>query len=407
MAIRMKEWGMLSYPRQGVHLPLNALNDWGRSGRTLGQGVAAAGAGAVELAKAIHRVQQAGNIADVASRLEQIGKETTEELLELPVRDWNYSWKQAYTPRVEELLNQFSGEDRERARQMSEAYGLKHSLEGLRRMQLKQIDTSREHWKQKVDAAVQQGDSQGACEWLEQGRGVFLPEEELPGQLDQAQNRSLHVRWQQRLQQAPYEALAAWQDEQEPRPSAPDTSRALEHEVDQTRRRVFSALAANLASGVELGQEPAEAELQEAVRAGVLPAEQLAGWQEARHPLVAAKRCDWWRRIDERSGLDDERLAVEIALAPVPLEQRRALMQRLRDTSGLPQQQRAGVSRSLWNMYLQGCFGCPGDEESLQALARLQEESLERQHQGKESDCSRWLTQLRAATENWVCYQAR
>ena len=157
MAIRMKEWGMLSYPRQGVHLPLNALNDWGRSGRVLGQGVTQAGSGAAELANAIYRVQKAGSEADMASAFEQIGRETTEELLELPVRDWDYSWQQAYAPRVQEVLNQYSGADRERALQLSEVYGHRHSLNGRRRMELERIRQEQLRKEQDIqDTAVTQ-----------------------------------------------------------------------------------------------------------------------------------------------------------------------------------------------------------------------------------------------------------
>ena len=33
---------------------------------------------------------------DVAAMLDEIGRETADELAHLPVRDWNYSWQQAY-----------------------------------------------------------------------------------------------------------------------------------------------------------------------------------------------------------------------------------------------------------------------------------------------------------------------
>lgn len=397
---------MLAYPRQGVHLPLNALNDWGRSGRALGQGVAEAGSGATELAEAIYRVQKTGSAADMSSALEQIGRETTAELLELPVRDWDYSWQQAYEPRVQELLSQYSGDDREQARRLSEVYGRRYSLDGRRRLEVERIRQSRRNWQQQVDSAVQQGDSQSARDWLEQGSGVFLPEEQLPQLLDQAQSRSLHARWQQRLLQEPCAALAAWNDEQEERPADAEALRALKLEVEQTRRRVLGSLAAELAAGVAQEKEPAAAELGQAVQAGVLQLEQVAEWLAAPRVPAAGAVCDWQRRIDERSGDDDERLTVDIALAPLPVRQRRALLARLQATTALPAQQRVGISRCLWNLYRQGGLGCPGDAEALQALERLQNEALARQCAGTEKDCTRWLTQLRSETENWVCYEA-
>ncbi|MBR5185887.1 MAG: hypothetical protein IKW19_06275, partial [Akkermansia sp.] len=71
----MKEWGMLSYPRQGVQLPTHSLNDWARSGQASGQGLAGALQGAAELAAAMQRVSSTGSEADIAARLESIALE--------------------------------------------------------------------------------------------------------------------------------------------------------------------------------------------------------------------------------------------------------------------------------------------------------------------------------------------
>ncbi len=405
MAIRMKEWGMLAYPRQGVHLPLNALNDWSRSGRVLGQGVAAAGAGVAELADAIYRVSSAGNDADVAGMLDEIARETTEELLENPVRDWDYSWNQAYTPRVQQMLEQFSGETRERARRMSEAYGCRYSLEGRRRMEVERLHQSRRRWQEQVDSAVLRGDAEAACQWLEQGREIFVPEEDMQQQLSDAQSRSLHSRWQQRLQQNPHEALAAWDAESDPRPQGAEDIRALEGEVEQARKGVFSALALQLAAGVEQGTEPDAAALHSAVAAGVIKPDSVEKLQCPRRALSSVEACNWLRRIDERADGDDEQFVVDIALAPIPAEQRLFLLQRLQKSAQVPPQQRSGMSRRLWNMYHEGRFGCPGDAEAVQCLGRLQEEALQRLMRRPEKESEQWLTQLQEESDNWVCYQ--
>ena len=406
MAIRMKEWGLLAYPRQGVHLPLNALNDWGRSGRALGQGVAAAGTGVVELADAIHRVTATGDEADIADMLDEIGRETTDELVDKPVRDWDYSWDQAYTPRVQQMLEQFSGDTRERALRMSEVYGRRYSLEGRRRMELDRLHRSRQQWQKRVDAAVKRGDVEGARRWLEQGREVFVPEDKMPQQLQEVQSRSLHSQWLNRLQQNPHEALKAWDAEHEPRPQGEPERKSLEAEVSQARKAVFGSLAMQLASGVEQGLEPDAAEVERAISAGVLQPEAAQALQQPRRELSAAEACDWLRRIDERSGNDDEDIMVQIALAPIPAQQRRILMQRLQTSAQVPPQQRSGVSRRLWNMYCEGRFGCPGDKEALQSLGRLQEEALLRLAGGSEAENEKWLTSLQEKSENWVCYQA-
>ena len=199
MAIRMKEWGMQAYPRQGVHLPVNSLNDWGRTGKVLGQGVAEAGQGMTALVPVIDKVARAGKTADVAAMLDEIGRETADELAHLPVRDWNYSWQQAYAPRVQEMLNQFTGEERQQALELSEVYGRRYSLEGRRNLELERIHQARRQWQERVDSAVQRGDEKAACQWVEQGRGVFVPEAEMQQTLSSTRSRSLQCSWQQQF----------------------------------------------------------------------------------------------------------------------------------------------------------------------------------------------------------------
>ncbi len=405
MAIRMKEWGLLAYPRQAVHLPLNALNDWGRTGRVLGQGVQEIGHGMAELAPAIQRVTQTGSKADAVAMLNEIGAETTEELLAVPVRDWDYSWKQSYTPRVQQMLNQFSGAEREHARKLSEEYGARFSLLGRRQMELQRIQDARTHWQKQLDSAVLSGDEEAACHWVEQGRDVFVPESEMSSRIDDARNKSLHAAWQNRLQQNPYSALAAWQNDEFRKPAQKEILQTLEADMQQTRKALFGKLALELASAVEQGSAPPAGMLERAAEVGILSPEQVELNKAEPVALSAADVCNWLRRIDERDVADDDKLTVDIALSPIPREQRLALLQRLRATGALPPQWRSAVSRSLWNLYCEGRFGCPGDAEAMLCLGRLQETALARMTSEPVEHTTRWLEQLRDDSEDWVCFE--
>ncbi len=405
MAIRMKEWGLLAYPRQRVHLPLNALNDWGRTGRMLGQEIESAARGAGDLALEWHRVASTGSDADVAGMLEEIGRETTEELMELPVRDWDYSWNQAYTPRVQQMLAQFSGDARERARKMSEQYGYRHSLEGRRRMEIERLRESRRQWENQVEQAVQRGDAESAQHWLEQGRSVFVPEEMMPQRLEQTRSRSLQARWQQRLQQNPHAALIAWQDAHEQKPEGEEELKLLNQVVEKTRTGLRSSLAIKMAAGVEQGVEPDAGALEQAVQAGVINPEILQTARQPRHNLSADEACCWLRRIDERSGKDDDLLLVEIAAAPIPAGERQQLLQRVQQTAAIPFNLRQAVSNRLWNMYHDGRFGCPGDEAALRCLGRLQEKALAQLENSSGAKWEQWLDGVQKNCDEWVCYQ--
>lgn len=401
----MKEWGMLAYPRQGVHLPLNALNDWSRTGRASGQGVAAAGTGAVELAAKLHQVAIAGSEADVAGRLEEIARETTEELLDKPVRDWDYSWQQAYTPRVQQMLSELEGDAREQASRMSEVYGYRYSLMGRQRMEVDRLKQSRHQWQNQLNSAVQRGDAEGAQRWLEQGRAVFVPEAAMQQQMEQVQSRCLQSQWRQRLQQDPYAALAAWNNGEDQKPQGEEDLRILSSEVEQARAGLRSAWALQLAEGVAQGAEPDARELQQAAEAGLISPELNESARQPRLALSSADACNWLRRIDERREKDDEQLMVEIALAPIPLGERRSLMNRLQSTAAVSPQLRTSVSRRLWNMYHGERFGNPGDEEALRCLGRLQEEALSRMVVDNGKQCEQWLTDLQNASDEWVCFE--
>ena len=409
MAIRMKEWGMQAYPRQRVLLTTNSLNDWGRSGQALGRGVAAAGQEAAGLAEAMRCVQQTGNEADIAGRLEQIGRETAEELRDKPVRDWDYSWQQAYEPRLRQMLAELEDDDtRAQARELGSRYSSLQSLQARRATELERIRHSRQKWSMQVEAAVQRGDAESATRWLEQGRRVFVPESELPQQREAVQSRSLCARWQQQVEQDPAAALAAWAAPDAARPTRREDLQQVQSRMAAARSTLHASLAAQLAAALEQGCEPDSAVLQQAAAAGVLPAETLAAAsQQVQRPLAVADTCRWLRRIDEREPGADDRLVVEIALAPLPLPERRLLLQRVQATAEIAPQQRAGVSRSLWAMYHEGRFGCPGDAAALRCLGRLQDEALQHQQAaaGDEKAVQRWLEQLRRCEEPWLCFE--
>ena len=137
--------------------------------------------------------------------------------------------------------------------------------------------------------------------------------------------------------------------------------------MENARHHLYRNLARQLAVDVEQGREPDTAQLERAAAVGVLPAEQLRSQGTEIASLSVADTCNWLRRIDERESGDDEHLVVDIALSPIPLEQRQLLLQRVQSTGALPPHQRTAMSRTLWNWYREGRFGCPGDAESVRS----------------------------------------
>lgn len=225
-------------------------------------------------------------------------------------------------------------------------------------------------------------------------------------ELERAQSRCLQSNWQLQLQQDPYAALVEWQTPECPKPSGAAELKALEEDMQKTRTGLLDQLALQLVAAVESGHEPAAQELAQAVAAGVLAADQVAALQQPHSPLGVEESCNWLRRIDERPDAEDSRLVVEIALSPLPVEQKQVLLRRMQATAPISPQRRNRMSRTLWNLYHAGSFGCPGDAEAMLCLGRLQEESLLRMTTQPEKETDRWLESLsHAGEEDWVCFE--
>jgi hypothetical protein len=126
--------------------------------------------------------------------------------------------------------------------------------------------------------------------------------------------------------------------------------------MEQTRSELRAGLALQLAAAVEQGAAPDESALGQAAAAGVFPQEWLADYRRTPQPLAVADTCDWLRRIDERAAGDDDHLVVQIALSPIPVEERRLLLRRVQATAALPPEQRAETSGIFYGLALEQGF---------------------------------------------------
>ncbi|MGN0821086.1 MAG: hypothetical protein ACI4OX_04825, partial [Akkermansia sp.] len=121
-------------------------------------------------------------------------------------------------------------------------------------------------------------------------------------------------------------------------------------------------------------------------------------------PLSPREKSEWLSRIDERDEADEQTLRLQIALAPLPVQERNSLLQRMDATLGVPAADRRSVSRRLRKLYRRGVLGCPGDAMASRRLSRLQEASLSVLQQGGAEAAARWVENLPAAGDRWVCF---
>ena len=408
MAIQMKEWGMMPLPGRGAQVPTYGINRWwGDTFEQLGRGISSAGKEAAEMVQAREKVEQAGDLAGFYGRLQDAVTEAGEELRERDnVRDWDYAWKEACTPRVQEALKEVPYESREAARQLATAYTAAASLEQRRDAELERISGARDQWRQQLDAAVQQGDEQQAARWLEQGRGVFVPEGDMEGTRKDVQSRASLSRWRAFMQRQPMQTLRDMNAEDAPLPQGETERQTLKDEAEQTRRNLQTEAATQMSNEIQQDRESPVEWVQEAREAGVISDEQANAARQPRRAMTQSQRCDWLRRIDECPTEEESALRLDICMAPHTLENRRELLRHLDAASVLPQEERREMSRRLWSMYRNGRFGTPGDNIACARMASLQRSAQQLLANGDAKALAAWMDERRNEGDRWVCHQA-
>lgn len=410
MSIRMKEWGMMGQPSRGVHVPTDGLTGWADAARRMGEGFSAALMGGAKVLEERARVATMGELADFSERLKSIDHETRDELAEQEVQDWNYAWQAASAPKLAEAIEELSPEARAAGRKLADAYSARASVEAQRDFELRKIDRARSQWRARVDDAVEQGNVVQAQEWLQAGQGIFVPEEGMQEENEQAESRAHLARWQQDLEVEPLRGLGALAEAaEEALPRRQADARRLEQAKGVARRSARKQVLQDLEYCLqnELSPEPEFLDL--AARAGVISREQAeAALQQAPAELSPAQLNHWVQRANEcpEDEASAEQLRLAIATAPLPAQDKRRLLGRVEQSLRLPAQDRLLLSRSVQDLYRDGVLGCPEDAAAQRHLADLQQECLARLEQGGREGAAQWVHELRRLSDRWVCFEA-
>ncbi len=410
MAIRMKEWGMLAMPGQPLHVRTQGLYGWERAGRSMGEGIGSSLKGGADLA-GLTKVSSAGELAEFSEQLRAISSEVSEELREQEVLDWDYSWNAAATPRIHEAVQSLSAESREAGTELARMYSAQASIEARRDREMQRVSTARGRWEQRVDAAISAGQEEQALRWLEAGRGVFVPEEQMPQRHEEVRSRACRSRWEARLQSSPLETLSEMAVARGKNaallPSREEEKRALKQSSQRVRNKLRRELAQGFSARVQAGEELERSTLELAARAGMISAVPEYPNGGAVH-MTDSSRTLWRRWLDFRS--DDEESEVEarlaIATAPLPLAERRALLTRLEHTLTVPAADRRSLSNQLFALYHSGAFGCPGDAEAARSLLTLLDEGAELLAEQGAAAVADWMKAQQAGGDRWVCYES-
>ncbi len=409
MAIRMKEWGMLAAPGQPVHVRTQGLYGWERVGRSMGSGLGDVLQGAVDLA-GLETVSRAGELASFTEKLRGISAEVSEELGEQEVQDWDYSWNAAASPRFREAVQELSSESREAGAELARMYSAQSSIEARRDREVRRVATARGRWEQRLEASVSAGQEEQAACWLEAGRGVFVPEEQMPSRLEEVRSRACRSRWEARLQASPLEALseiAAVQRGKEGAalPARESERRRLESACERVRRNLRRELAVNFSASLQAGEEIEPSTLTLAAGAGLMPEAPERPRAAEGEPSLAT-RMAWRRWLDAREdGEEAEQEArLVIASAPLPLKERCSLLNRVGCTTGVAAADRRALSNQLFELYHSGALGCPGDAEAQRSLLALQEEGATLLAEQGAAAVADWVKARRSGGERWVCF---
>lgn len=407
MAIRMREWATLAAPRAAVAIPTQGIREtsaaWSAMGDALGQAGRSAAAAVREHEQAqqeeqnaLRRVERAGALSAFHERLKRVFDDTAEELQDLGSADWHYAWSQHSSPAVQEALAELPPELRGLGAQMAAQRSAAAAQQARHDADLKGIARARSQWQTQLDAAVQNGDAEAAARWLEEGKGIFVPPAELEQRKENARSRCGLNLWQQRLAESPAAALADLQAADAELPAAVEDRKVLEESRAAAQVQLQRRWTQDFSAAVLAGREPDAAALQQARLLHLLP--------EPPQEPPALQCCNWRQRIDEHDAEDADALRLQLAVAPLPLRERRDLLRRLECAGSVPRPQRTAVGAALMDLYRAGRFGCTGDAESLQYLRGLQEEALTRMQAQKPQEVEAWVDSLRNREEKWICF---
>lgn len=352
------------------------------------------------------RVHTVGDMAAFSDRLKTVFHETAQSVCDAmngnASLDWETAWRQQNSPLLQEALADLPPSERPLGQQMAAVYGASESQRARREHELGRIGESRNRWQGCLEQAVAAGDERQAAHWLQMGRGVFVPEGELEQRQKEVTSRCRLSRWEQALQTQPVETLTAWMGGTEELPQREEDRRALQNRAAAVQQQLEQRWSQEFSQRVAAGQEPDAAAVQQARQLGVV--------QETAAPRRGQETrllCDLRRRVDEHRGTDTAALRLQLSTAPLPLETRQRLLQRLETQSAVPAETRGSVSRALWNMYRAGRFGCPGDAVALKRLARLQEAAPARLTAAPAGTVpTDWLTEIRSREEAWVGFES-
>lgn len=392
-------------PSGVAQVPLQGLMGWETAARNVGEGLSGALLGSSKMMEEREKVTQMGELAAFSERLRTMADETRQELSGQQVGDWDYAWRAAYAPRLAEAVAELPPAARQAGREWAERYSAQASVEALRDRELEKIDKARRQWRTRVDEAAAAGDEQQATQWLREGQNVFVSSGEMEQEEASIKSRSALARWQKSLQSAPMQALADLQaasEENLPRRTQErEQLRTVETAVRQEARQGFLE---RLTQDLGAGTWPDAEEWALAHQAGLITTAQERSAQAEQEELSPRARCDWQRRIDECPDEEEVELRFDVLTAPLPREERQALLRRMNQAAGVVAEDRQAMSRQLWNLYGEGCFGCPGDSVALQRLLDLQRAALPLlAEQGAEAS-AQWVEAFRSKADGWVCF---
>lgn len=401
---------MLRNATEQPHISLQGLTDWESGAKSAGQGIAAMVQGGARMVQERAEVAATGQLAAFSETLRSIEEETRRELQEIEPEDWDYAWQAANAPRVSAAIAELPVPLREQARHIAAAFTREAGIRAWRDRELAGIDKAREQWQHQVEAAVSAGDGAAARHWVQQGRGVFVPETRVEAEERAVESRARLRHWQQRLQQSPVQTLGDYlQSPHKELPRRREEAELLKQQVEATRLQTRRHFADELQERVLQGCPLPTDEWKLAQRAGLISPEQFAASQSPAQEPSRREYNSWFRRIDECDA-DEERLLdmrLDICAASMPQQERAKLLQRLAQAQSVRQEDRQAMSRRLWDLYYDGAFGCPGDAPAEQRLHRLQKSGLPLLADAGNEAVAQWLESLDHQDEQWISFTSQ
>lgn len=408
--------------RLGVELPQAGIYEYARGAALEMSGLMDMGQGFAQLASKIDEVKAVGDLSSATGGLSQMNTDIWKDIdadgqVDGLVERWNDEVNARLPDYIPANISQKARPVVDQLIRETKQQGI---IEAHRRMQLATLDQSRKAWANQLERAKHHGNVDESARLVEDGRDVFLNEQEAKQVKRELQKDAQWAPWQKAIEEKPLELLDLLKSEDKSLPKDPDLRRDLEQQVSQRVHDLQGAYGNTLLQNRRiLGDIPMQG-LEKAEKFGFVSSDQRLRYEEANRQAKENKQkqlpapkldpafaCNLRVQIDE---MDDDSfsqglVAVELATSGADAQEFDKIATRFDMMKSIPKSVRQSFSQEIRGLYHDGSLGGLKHPETFKRWSKLQDAVMSQLQDSSEASlnaATQLLNQEKQKYTSWV-----